>query len=78
MYYEMFKFCRYIFCFFENYLFLMIRYIYILKFLLRFGVGGVVGFGVEGVDLALDCEFGDGEFDIEFVENKKYFIDILL
>lgn len=67
------------FGFFENYLiFLMIRYIYILKFLLRFGVGGVVGFGVEGVDLALDCEFGDGEFDIEFVENKKYFIDILL
>lgn len=45
---------------------------------MRFGVGGVVGFGVEGVDLALDCEFGDGEFDIEFVENKKYFIDILL
>lgn len=65
-------------CFLENYLFLMIRYIYILKFLLRSGVGGVVGLGVEGADPASDCESGDGEPDTEPAENKKHSIDILL
>lgn len=78
MYYEMLEPCRYIFWFFENYLFLMIRYIYILKFLLRSGVGGVVGLGVEGADPASDCESGDGEPDTEPAENKKHSIDILL
>lgn len=67
------------FGFFENYLiFLMIRYIYILKFLLRSGVGGVVGLGVEGADPASDCESGDGEPDTEPAENKKHSTDILL
>lgn len=56
----------------------MIRYIYILKFLLRSGVGGVVGLGVEGADPASDCESGDGEPDTEPAENKKHSIDILL
>lgn len=51
---------------------------YILKFLLRSGVGGVVGLGVEGADPASDCESGDGEPDTEPAENKKHSTDILL
>lgn len=79
MYYEMLEPCRYIFWFFGK-LFISDDqiYIYILKFLLRSGVGGVVGLGVEGADPASDCESGDGEPDTEPAENKKHSIDILL